>query len=212
MEKQNLKISKIIRIFVVVVMAIVIMPSVSTSAEERIDNRLENHPFYSFNMENRTIEGIYENLPLKNFKEDFNSDFTIRVYQNNIEVDDNAIFLKGMEVSVKTENDDYGIFKVNNLLPSYRSGRANSWGFSSPLPSLSPSAITSGYGWRYLDGYGYNFHRGIDFGKPANTSIRATKGGTVVYSGYAVSGSNDDGEDIWLELIMGEEFKLYIAI
>ncbi|MDF9825847.1 murein DD-endopeptidase MepM/ murein hydrolase activator NlpD/stage V sporulation protein SpoVS [Breznakia sp. PF5-3] len=159
-----------------------------------IDNDLDYHPFYDFDQELMTVNGIYEGLPIKNFKEDFPKDYIINIYRGNNQVNnDNNVIEKDMIIEIIHGNINYGQFNVDKLISSNIQTRANSFGYTSPLKNLSPSEMTSGYGWRYLEGWGNDFHRGVDFGRPQNTIIRATKAGTVVYSGWAIGGSNDDG-------------------
>ncbi len=63
---------------------------------------------------------------------------------------------------------------------------------------LKDTPITSGFGWRTLNGE-TEYHAGIDWGVPMNTNVRAVQDGKVVYAswmngyGYRVTLLHDDG-------------------
>lgn len=77
----------------------------------------------------------------------------------------------------------------NNKVTSSGSGSSDSGGFLYPLPSRV--AITDSYGNRlHPITQTIRFHDGVDFAASANTSIYASKSGTVTFSGYAEAWGN----------------------
>lgn len=67
-------------------------------------------------------------------------------------------------------------------------------GYGFPLPANSGWTITSGFGYRTLEGETESkLHAGIDIAAPEGTAIYAAKSGTVVYAGWGETGTGYGG-------------------
>jgi murein DD-endopeptidase MepM/ murein hydrolase activator NlpD len=78
------------------------------------------------------------------------------------------------------------------LMEDFQYYRSRMQPYDLNYPTLWPirGAISSGFGWRTnpMGGSNSQFHAGIDIPARVGTAIRATGGGTVVFSGWASGG------------------------
>lgn len=181
-----------------------IQNTISDDSSDIITQLSEHTPWYVFDNDRYTITGFYDACLVETFINDFIDTFDVLISQNGVEVT-KGVMQEGMNVSFYFNQSLIATYVIVNLWPSVsqpqnmsieqtESAQAatatNSSGFILPIDNMNLSTdISSGYGSRTWPDGSTEFHKGIDIPKPAGTTIRAVKNGTIdrrqdITSGY----------------------------